>query len=582
LAALGDKTRLAGLSLAFAARAAARRAKAFVRVPADFARRAPEKLLIAPQDLRTCDPTRAAEIYAGIFSFAHKSLNAQGGSPFLATPPSQDWAETLHGFGWLRHLRAADTTLARANARALIDEWITLNGGRDPTARRPEVTARRLISWFCHAPLILDGADKAFFRRFLRSIARQTRRLDRHAGAAPDGLPRLIVHVALAYAGLCLSGEPRLLKAAIKSLASELDRQILADGGHASRNPAALVYGLVDLLPLKQAFAARDLPPPQALLGAIDRMIPMLRFFRHPDGEFAQFNGAGPTPNDLVATVFAQDDARGEPVEDASHSGYQRLLGGEAFAIIDVGPPPPGALSGEAHAGCLSFEFSAESDRIVVNCGAPRFGRADWASAARATAAHSTVTIGDTSSCQFAPAWLHRLIGAPVVQGPRAVTARRERNDDGVRVVASHDGYAPRFNIIHERSLTLSSDGRKLSGEDVFRAPEPPRRREQDAPLSLRFHLHPAVKASARQDGQGVLLALPGGGAWSFSAPGFAVTLAESVFLSGHTGPRRAEQIVIETRLQAARRIAWSFEALDEPRPRGRRAPQAASLFEGA
>lgn len=581
MAALGDRTRLAGLSLAFAARAAARRAGAFVRLPADFARRAPDRLLIAPTDLRTSDPTRAPEIYAGIFAFAHHTVNAEGLSPFLAEPPSQDWAEALHGFGWLRHLRAADTTLARVHARALIDEWISLNGGRYSASRRPEVAARRLIAWFCHAPLILDGADNAFLRRFLRSIARQTRRLDRQAGGAPDGMPRLTVHIALAYAGLCLAGETRLLKGATRSLASELDRQVLADGGHASRNPAALTYALIDLLPLRQAFAARDLAPPQALLGAIDRMMPMLRFFRHPDGEFAQFNGAGPTPFDLVSAVLSYDDALGAPLEDARHSGYQRLSAGDAFAIMDAGPPPPGALSGEAHAGCLSFEFSAESERIVVNCGAPRFGRADWADAARATAAHSTAIVSDASSCQFAPPWLHRLLGAPVVQGPRETPARRETGDAGVRLVASHDGYAGRFNVVHERSIALAPDGRKLSGEDVFRSPARPRRRDEDFPLVLRFHLHPAVKASARQDGQSVLLALPGGAAWSFSAPGFSVQLAESVYLSGARGPRRAEQIVIEARTKATRRIAWTFEAVDQPRAGGRRTAKAAGLFEG-
>ena len=43
-------------------------------------------------------------------------------------------------------------------------------------------------------------------------------------------------------------------------------------------------------------------------------MMPMLRFFRHGDGNFALFNGMGPTPADLLATVLAYDDARGAPV----------------------------------------------------------------------------------------------------------------------------------------------------------------------------------------------------------------------------------------------------------------------------
>ena len=54
--------------------------------------------------------------------------------------------------------------------------------------------------------------------------------------------------------------------------------------GHISRNPGALIELLIDLLPLRQTFAARNIAPPPALLNAIDRMMPMLRFFRHGDG----------------------------------------------------------------------------------------------------------------------------------------------------------------------------------------------------------------------------------------------------------------------------------------------------------
>ena len=60
--------------------------------------------------------------------------------------------------------------------------------------------------------------------------------------------------------------------------------------------PGALIELLIDLLPLRQTFAARNIAPPPALLNAIDRMMPMLRFFRHGDGNFALFNGMSATP----------------------------------------------------------------------------------------------------------------------------------------------------------------------------------------------------------------------------------------------------------------------------------------------
>src|SRR6516164_11794134 len=152
----------------------------------------------------------------------------------------------------------------------------------------------------------------------------------------------------------CCAWPSRSTICAARRLIDELERQILPDGGHISRNPGVIIEILLDLLPLSQAFTARNVAPPPALINAIDRMMPMLRFFRHGDGNFALFNGMGPTPPDLLATVLAYDDARGTPVANAPHSGYQRLQAGGTIVLMDTGRPLSMPLSLEAHAGCLA------------------------------------------------------------------------------------------------------------------------------------------------------------------------------------------------------------------------------------
>ncbi len=174
----------------------------------------PERLLIAPIDLRTADPTVALDIYAGRFVFAGDGLDVDGISVFDAEPPTEDWARELHGFGWLRHLRASDMALSRSNARSLVDEWIRLSKRLDPIAWEPEVVGRRIMSWLAQTPLILDGCDLAFYRRFMRSLTRQIRYLRRTAYDGPPGLPRLKIMIALAAAALSMSDQPRFLKQA--------------------------------------------------------------------------------------------------------------------------------------------------------------------------------------------------------------------------------------------------------------------------------------------------------------------------------------------------------------------------------
>ncbi|MFG1478303.1 heparinase II/III family protein [Xanthobacter sp. V4C-4] len=519
----------------------------------------PERLLIAPQDLRAGDPALAADIYAGRFAFAGRTVQLDGRTPFELAPPCLDWAEHLHGFGWLRHLKAANTTIARANARALVGDWIRNPGTARAIAAEPEVTARRVISWLTQATFLLQDAELDFYRRFMRSLARQVRHLRRGATKAPDGYPRLLVITALTFAGLCMSDQGRLLKAAQRRLGEELDRQILPDGGPITRNPGMLIDLLLDLLPLRQAFTARNQQAPAALMNAVDRMMPMLRFFRHGDGAFAHFHGMSFTAADQLATILAFDDARGAPVANAPYSGYQRLDAKGAVVIADTGPPPPFPVSWEAHASALAFEFSTGRNRIVVNCGVPAANREQWRQVARATAAHSTTVIADTSSCRFLKGpRLTGLMGMPVVAGPTQVEVQRGTRNEAILVRASHDGYKPEFGLVHQRSWRLALDGNRLDGEDVFR-PDVEGAELGSNAFAIRFHLHPQVLVERFDDPHTALLTLPNGEAWAFAAPHVPLAVEESIYLAASGGPRRTSQLVLLGDVRDTARVIWTF-----------------------
>jgi uncharacterized heparinase superfamily protein len=524
-----------------------------------------DRLLIAPPDLRTADATRASEIYSGRFAFAGKVVVCDGRSIFEMDPPSEDWAVELLGFGWLRHLRAAESAITRANGRALVDEWISLQGSWHPLAWRPDVLSRRIISWLSQATLVLQDADVSFYRRFLRSLLRQVSYLRHTAGDARRGVAHLQAVIALADAALCIAGQRRRIKSATAALQQELERQILPDGGHVGRDPGAIVEILLELLPLRQAYASRNIAPPSALLNATDRMMPMLRFFRHSDGTFARFNGMDATPGDLLLTLMHYDEARGAPVSNAPHSGYQRLDAGGGVLIVDVGKVPPVEMSLDAHAGFLAFEFSTpKHNSLIVNCGMPPTAREDWRALARTTPSHSTVTFNDTSSARFVTslAFRHVLGGAPMLDGPTRVAVVREDHADGIVLRATHDGYAERFGILHERTISLSADGTRIEGEDVFRSADGGAQVQTSRDkYAIRFHLHPTVKATRLSDGHGVMLTAPDKDVWTFMVREGRVELEDSVYLAGPEGPRRTTQMVVYGHASHAPRVLWSLQA---------------------
>jgi uncharacterized heparinase superfamily protein len=126
-------------------------------------------------------------------------------------------------------------------------------------------------------------------------------------------------------------------------------------------------------------------------------------------------------------------------------------------------------------------------------------------------------------------------------------------------LTTSHDGYLPRFGVLHRRVLMVAHDGSRLDGEDTLSPAPGARIKGSETDYALRFHLHPAVKASRLSDARGVMLVLPNRDVWTFEALDDRVDLEDSVFLAGNDGPRRTAQIVIRQDSRQAPSIRWSF-----------------------
>lgn len=555
---LAERIKIRTLSAEQARRSALTRALSSPLLRWRYGSASADQILIVPQELRAADPSFWFEVESDHFGLASQIADLKGASPFGIYPPSDAWARELHGFGWLRHLAAAENDDASAAARQYVLDWIKINRTQRGIAAEPAVIGRRLMSWIAHANLLLEGTDAKTYTTIMSSVAEQVVMLNATWRNAPDGVPRMVSLIALVLADLAVSGHDRQIKDAESALVAELNRQILEDGGHVSRNPSVLADLILDLLPLGQCFQARGRQAPDEVGNACKKALAFLRFMRLGDGMLARFNGVSTGSPAGLATVLGYSAGELDAVGSADASGYSRLERGETIIIADTGTPPALEVATEAQAGALSFEMTSRARLIFVNGGFPGPADSDWNSVARATASHNTLCLAETSSSRLVRhAKLENIVGGLPIRGPDMVAARL--SDEGGKAVlaGSHDGYAQRFGLMHFRRIGLSPNGDALEGIDRLEPPQGRLRLKADLPYAIHFHLHPDCRCERLPARGACRILVNDGQVWTFTAEGADLTIEDGLYFVDSAGPRPSVQIVLRGATFGESEIRW-------------------------
>jgi uncharacterized heparinase superfamily protein len=522
---------------------------------------------------------RGRQLVAGNLMLAGYLVEAPGRVLWDIPAPGLAFVEEIQGFAWLDDLAAVPEPQARTRAQEWTHAWVARFGrGRGP-GWTPDLTGRRLIRLVNHAPMLLMGRPAADQQAFFQSLGRQVMFLSRRWPAAEPGLPRFEALAGLVHASLALTGMERHSGPAERALSRECREGIDLEGALPTRSPEDLMAVFVLLVWAAQALTEAGRMPGADLRAAIERIAPTLRALRHADGGLARFHGGGRGADGLLDRALAQAAVRSGPPPVVA-MGYARLSGGRTTLIADTAPPPPGRASANAHASTLAFEMTSGRRPVVVNCGSGVTFGSEWRRAGRATPSHSTLGIDGWSSARLGAA---RLVGGHereyLAEAPRDV--RSEVHVEGAATVltAGHDGWLRSHGLTHVRRLSLTGDGRALSGEETLAAVQDADRRRFEGvlargrlnglPFTVRFHLHPDVDASLDLGGRAVSLALKSGEVWVFRHDEAArLALEPSVYLErGRLKPRPAMQIVLSgLAIQAATRVRWTLQkAQDTP-----------------
>lgn len=406
------------------------------------------------------------------FTFLNRTAQAPLASMDWSLPSraaaDQLWRMNLH---YMEYLEGANTDLWQQ----LVAAWIAGNTQTQPGAWRDSwnsyALSLRVVALM--QELQRRGATllKPLFSDVEASVAEQLQFLE-HNLETDLGGNHLIKNIkALIWASAYFSGKEaehwRLLGLGL--LKQEIDRQILPDGMHDERSASYHAQVFADLLECRHALGGTPLAG--QLDRALARMAQVTADLAHPDGGPVLFNDAGLSmayqPAECLDVYARLTGRRPEPrrVFALRDAGYFGLRTDRQYLVVDCGRIAPDDLPAHGHGDVLSFEWSVDGRRMIVDQGVFEYFAGERRRHARSAASHNTLCVDGADQADFFGSF--RCGRRPNVTvrdyQPRVSGFLLEGSHDGFRRIAGSPVHVRRFEA-DERSLRIVD---RVEGETV-------------------------------------------------------------------------------------------------------------------
>lgn len=279
--------------------------------------------------------------------------------------------------------------------------------------------------------------------------------------------------------------DQKFYKKAKKFLYSELEEQILVDGGHFELSPMyhkIILYRLIDsILLITRNPWISDLEFLFYLRKKAEDMLSFLNAITYSNGEVPMVNdcsyGIARRSNEIFD--YARSLDLRIRLSKLSASGYRMIREEKYELFIDVGGISPRYQPGHSHSDTLSFELNTNNQPLIVDRGTSTYNINKTREEERSTASHNTVTVANKSQSEM---W-----GAFRVGKRASVT---NVSVDKNTCVGEHDGYK-KLKGEHRRQFTFNQ--KKIIIDDSFS-------RENHVRCEAHFHFHFSVKVIDKKE----------------------------------------------------------------------------------
>jgi len=478
-------------------------------------------------------------------------LNYQGESfpldDFLKNNASESWRDYLNSFLWLKDLSTLRTNESRIFFRNFLSNWLNKNKYFNEISWKEETVSKRMFSLLTNLSFYFDTANEDFQNRVARYIFVQTKFLFHNYRFRKR---EIFTIKALILSSLCIKNLEKKFPTLIDDFQKLLQEDILEDGMHYKRSPSQHFFFLCSIIDIRNFLSNAKKPIPIQLNDKIDEMVNVLKFFRIADGQLSIFNEHDYIDSIKIENVIKKGGRKIKKIPSILHSsGFHRVSKNKLTFLMDCGQPS----NANTYAGSLSFEFSHQKNKIVVNCGSPFINNKKWHEAMRSTAAHSTLNLDEVNSSDI---FFNKINKTRKAQ----VWSEKYEENNLVWINSAHSGYRKLFGIVHNRKIHIDPLNLTIKGQDYLAKPIKGNHNIAKN-FYILFHIHPEIELNVTSSKKKVVLKLKNNIGWEFICSEPVLEIGEGIYL-GDGVKKENSHILIRDSVIPNKKIKWLFRII--------------------
>ncbi len=465
-----------------------------------------------------------------------------------------DKTKKLHDFGWLP---ALNIKTEKELGCLIVDQWINNFSNYNEKYWTFDVITNRLINWISSYDIIFKNSDLIFRSKVINNIVKQAKHLFKNINLINTGIDKIKSLAALILVGNSFEQYEEYTQFGLKNLEDELSDFINKDGFVKTKNPEDLFWTLYFLVLIKEWLILSRKQTPAFINIYINSLGISFKFLRFSNGDLPLFNGA----NQINTERFYEYlESRGYEFENMENifCGYAKIKSKKIEIFMDANNPSSMLHSRNYQAGPLSFELSSNGEKFICNSGSAKNLGEELSYLSLSTAAHSTVTINDTSSCIFQKnKMIRKYFGNSLIEKHDIFKKEFKNDKEFIRCTIGHNGYEKRFKLLHERQITLFKNKSHVEGIDNLKCKN---LENKNLTYSVRFHIHPDIRITKTM-GNDILLSSNNGEGWIFRSPQIPTKVEKNLYFGNPNNIKESSFILLEGNIENENtNIIWHLE----------------------